>query len=30
MKRLLETFTTESKIEGDKDGDWSIITDDSN
>ena len=29
-KTTLETFTTESKIEGDNDGDWSIIMDDSN
>ena len=29
-KTTLETFTTESKIEGDNDGDWSIIMDDNN
>ena len=29
-KTTLETFTTESKIEGDNDGDWSIIMDGNN
>ena len=29
-KTTLDTFTTESKIEGDKDGDWSIIMDGNN
>jgi len=29
-KVTLNTFSTESKIEGDNDGDWSIIMDDNN